>query len=181
MPFSGSVFLSQRQPLSLAGFGWPVPHCCWDWQAEDTERLPRRFFPCHSPPLPGPWGLGISAAASIAAFSVNPQSPLSMWHTRKSPAGEWKMQPIILICFLHVACFVDVCDCGADGLTFELFIHTSQPAQVGPHRQWGEELQVIHAIESTWQSTWELCPLKGNLVLSHTPRNCVSKGGESRF
>lgn len=45
------------------------------------------------------------------------------------------MQPIIPMCFLRVARWVDVCDCGAEGLTFELFVLTSQPAQVGPYRQ----------------------------------------------
>lgn len=132
MPFSGPVFLSQRAAIKP----------CWVWVAGATLLLGlagrrHRGTPKKVPSLPLASPARSLRAGHISSIDCcflceSPEPPLYVTYKKKS-SWKVKIQPIIPMCFLRVACFVDVCDRQADGLTFELFIHTSQPAQVGPH------------------------------------------------
>lgn len=135
-----------------------MPHRCWDWQAEESRGPPRRLPFCHSPSLPIPRGLGISAAPLPAALPV-PRAPLYV--TCRGPAGVGTCSPSSRCVFLCVACFVDMCDGGVMGwLLSSSLIHSSQSG-VG-HRgrvRWGAGKFSLQ-FNKNGSQLGELCPLE---------------------
>lgn len=116
---------------------------------------------------------------SISCCFASPESPPPPFCVTCKRKSSWKVKnaaPSFRCVFLRVACLVDVSDCRGDGLTFELFINTFQPTQVG-------HIDRVRR-DAGWLSTQfrkysrqpgELCPLKGNLVLTHTPQAYISE------
>lgn len=101
----------------------------------------------------------------------------SFYVTRKSPGGKREQQSIIQMCFATCHLLCRSVWLWGDGLTSELFINAFQPAWVGPQghsevRSWKHCQQ----FSKYGSQLGELCPLKGNMVLTHTPQASISKG-----
>ena len=123
-------------------------------------------------PWPLPWGQGISVAASIAVLQV-PRAPFDV--TCRSPPRKWKMQPIFQMCFSTRCLF-----CGCVWLS-----RWGTDVWVGP----GWPTLRVRWEAGRWSTLFsksghqpgEPCPLKGSLILAHTPPAYVSKGWEKKI